>query len=67
MKKLNRLIEKLIADAGATIIERPKSTGHMHFVIRTASGATRKLNTANTPRIPEHTLKAVERDLKRMT
>lgn len=66
MKKLDRLVEKLIVDASMTVVERRKVSGHMHFILRLPSGEVRKLTTANTPRNLEHTLRAVERDLRRM-
>lgn len=66
MKKLDRLIEKLIAEASMDVVERRKVSGHMHFTLRLPSGEVRKLTTANTPRNLDHMLRAVERDLRRM-
>ena len=66
MKKLDRLVEKLIAEASMTVVERRKVSGHMHFTLRLPSGEERKLTTANTPRNLDHMLRAIERDLRRM-
>lgn len=66
MKKLERMIEKTVADAGAKVMSRIKKSGHMKFLVMLPSGETFNLITASSPKIVEHTLAAVRRDIKRM-
>lgn len=66
MKKLQRDVEQAIAATGVTIIERLKVSGHMRFIIRLPTGETRKLTTSSSPRITEHALRAIKKELRAM-
>lgn len=66
MKKIERMVEKTVAAAGAKVVSRVKKSGHMKFLVALPSGETFNLITASSPKIVEHMLAAVRRDVKRM-
>jgi hypothetical protein len=66
MKKLHRDIQRAIESTGTTVIELRPHRGHLQFDIETPSGNRHTIVTAGSPRIVEHTINAVLRDLKRL-
>ncbi len=65
MKKIERMVEKTIAATGAKVVTRMKASGHMKFLVELPSGEQIQLTTASSPKIMEHMLAGVRRDIKK--